>query len=38
MPSAATATNPLTAALNSGIRGTRNSPLIPGLNFSASQA
>lgn len=38
MPSAASATNPVTAALNSGLRGTRNSPLIPGLNFSASQA
>ncbi len=38
MPSASSATNPLTAALNTRIRGTRNSPLIPGLNFSASQA
>ena len=45
MPSANTATNPLTAALNTGITNVfsannqkNNSPLIPGLNFRASEA
>jgi hypothetical protein len=37
MPSANTATNPVTAMLNTGLRNARNSPLIPGLGFSSSQ-
>ena len=37
MPPANTASNPITAALNTGIRNLKNSPLIPGLGFSSSQ-